>query len=139
MKRLRSDGVDLAMIDGSGGAQAHMVEFDYLVVTSDHEGLPNVIMEGLAAGATVVTRHLEGAVMFSELLQPAAADRYLVMLAPEEPRPELALADLLEDAGAGRHHSDETAREVFSPSLANSELLENLRPFRFPAQSKDGH
>lgn len=63
----------LQLIDGSKGVAPPVSELDFLVITSDDEGIPNVAMEALSVGACVVSLELEGLSALGDLLPKTAS------------------------------------------------------------------
>lgn len=59
-----------------------MKSSDLLLLTSQWEGMPNVVLEAMAAGIPVVTFDVEGA---AELLGPVAKQQLVTMNTDEQP------------------------------------------------------
>ena len=103
-----------------------MSDLDCLVMTSDSEGVPNVVMEALAEGATVVSRRLEGVELIADLLQTVDAQS-LLRMPPAGSDDAGALADLLDAAAPdGRHELGPVVADLFGPAQAASDFTHEL-------------
>ncbi|MFC3776435.1 hypothetical protein [Mycolicibacterium holsaticum] len=64
----------LEWIDGSMGVSDAMGDLDFLIITSDDEGVPNVAMEALSQGCVVISLGLEGLGVLRDRLPTEARD-----------------------------------------------------------------
>lgn len=119
----------LKVIDGSKGVADAMRDLDFLVITSDEEGIPNVAMEALSVGACVVSLELEGLAALRASLPEMArgairqvkrgdaeVDRIVAELQPEN----LLLRDTIANHVA----------EVTNPANAAKDIVTTLRALR---------
>lgn len=115
----------LTLVDGTHGVAAAMQSLDVLVITSDDEGIPNVAMEALSVGATVVSLQLEGLDVLRQRIPPEL--RSAIRQVQRGPREIPQVREQLAKVGeVPRQEIAKSLRAATAPTLAAHEIATAL-------------
>ena len=124
--QLNDAGVDIEIVNGAGGLERMLPSLDVLILPSDTEGIPNVILEALASGTPVCALELVGVRDVQAQLEKRGLGEAITIITrgPNE------VADLLDSAAKlsamNFGNLSRETRSLFSSAATTKKLAEDL-------------